>query len=237
MYFKYFIFFSFLFILNCGNYSLAHDIDEKKINSLIEQYIRDNPKIIEKSLQDLNSQRSKNNFNSAISDLKKVSNPTLKNKNSNLIIYEFFDYNCGYCKSVMNSIFNVHKKDKKIDIVFVEYPILSNSSLTAAIASLATKEQGKYFKFHRKLMSHTGKIDENLILTIAKDLKIDIEKLKKDFTNKNLSLIINKNREIANRLNIRGTPAFIIGTTIYPGALSEQDIEKAIKIERKKIKM
>ena len=47
-------------------------------------------------------------------------------------------------------------------------------------------------------------------------------------------IIINKNREIASRLNIRGTPAFIIGNTIYPGAMSEKDIEKAIEIERKK---
>ena len=45
-------------------------------------------------------------------------------------------------------------------------------------------------------------------------------------------LIINKNREIANRLNLRGTPAFIIGNKIYPGAMSEKDIEKAIAIER-----
>ena len=47
-------------------------------------------------------------------------------------------------------------------------------------------------------------------------------------------LIINNNREIANRLNLRGTPAFIIGNKIYPGAMSEKDLEEAIALERKK---
>ena len=134
----------------------------------------------------------------------------------------------------MQNVFNIYKKDKKVDVVFVEYPILSNSSLSASKASLAAKNQNKYFEFHTKLMKHTGKIDDNLLLKFAKQLKIDTKKLKSDYSNENLMLIINKNREIASRLNLRGTPAFIIGNTIYPGAMSEQDLEKAIAIERKK---
>ena len=66
-------------------------------------------------------------------------------------------------------------------------------------------------------------------------LKIfDVKKLKSDYSNEKLMLIINKNREIANRLNLRGTPAFIIGNKIYPGAMSEKDIKKAIALERKR---
>ena len=49
-------------------------------------------------------------------------------------------------------------------------------------------------------------------------------------------LIINKNREIANRLNLRGTPAFIIGNKIYPGAINKNEIIEAIKIGRRNIK-
>ena len=73
-----------------------------------------------------------------------------------------------------------------------------------------------------------------MLLSFAKELKIDTKKLKSDYSNEEVMFIINKNREIANRLNLRGTPAFIIGNKIYPGAMSEIDIEKAIAIERKK---
>ena len=222
------------FVFSIFKQSLAHELNKDEINLFIKNFILDNPKVIEKTLQNLNSERSKQNFESAMTELRKISNPKLKNANSNITIYEFFDYNCGYCKSVMQNVFNIYKKDKKVDVVFVEYPILSNSSLSASKASLAARDQNKYFEFHTKLMKHSGKIDDNLLLSFAKELKIDIRKLKSDYSNEKMMLIINKNREVASKLNLRGTPAFIIGNTIYPGAMSEQDLEQAIAIERKK---
>ena len=222
-----------IFIFSLFKQSFAHDLKKDEINSIIKNFILKNPQVLEKSLQNLNLERSKQNFKIALTDLKKIPNPSLKRANSDITIYEFFDYNCGYCKSVMQNIFNIYKEDKKVEIVFVEYPILSNSSLSAAIASLAAINQNKYFEFHSKLMKHTGKIDDKLLLSFAKELKIDTTKLKSDYSNEKLMLIINKNREIANRLNLRGTPAFIIGNKIYPGAMSEEDIKKAIALERK----
>ena len=230
--FKILIFLTFVFSL--FKQSFAHELKKDEVNSLINNFILKNPQVIEKALQNLNLERSKNNFEIALTELRKIPNPKLSSTNSDVTIYEFFDYNCGYCKSVMQNIFNIYKKDKKVEIVFVEYPILSNSSLSAAIASLAARNQNKYFEFHKKLMKHSGKIDDNLLLSFAKELKIDEKKLKSDYSNEKLMLIINKNREIANRLNLRGTPAFIIGNKIYPGAMSEKDIEKAIALERKR---
>jgi len=223
-----------IFVFSFFKQSFAHELKKDEINSLIKSFILNNPIVIEKTLQNLNLKRSKQNFESALIELKKIPNPKLKNTSSDVTIYEFFDYNCGYCKSVMQNIFNIYKKDKKVDIVFVEYPILSNRSLSAAKASLASRNQKKYFEFHSKLMNHTGKLDDKLLLSFAKELKLDTKKLKKDYSNEKIMLIINKNREIANRLNLRGTPAFIIGNKIYPGAMSEEDLEKAIALERKR---
>lgn len=230
--YKTLIFLTFVFSL--FKQSFAHELNKDEINSLINNFILKNPQVIEKTLQNLNLERTKRNFDIALTELRKIPNPKLSSTNSDVTIYEFFDYNCGYCKSVMQNIFNIYKKDKKVEIVFVEYPILSNSSLSAAIASLAARNQKKYFEFHSKLMKHTGKIDDKLLLSFAKDLKIDTKKLNSDYSNEKLMLIINKNREIANRLNLRGTPAFIIGNKVYPGAMSEEDIEKAIALERKR---
>ena len=229
--YKNLIFLTFVFFLL--KQSFAHELNKGEINSLIQEYILKNPQVIEKTLQNLNLERSEKNFEIALTELRKIPNPKLSSANSNVTVYEFFDYNCGYCKSVMQNIFNVYKKDKKVEIVFVEYPILSNSSVSAAKASLAARNQNKYFEFHSKLMKHTGKIDDKLLLSFAKELKIDTKKLKSDYSNQKLMLIINNNREIANRLNLKGTPAFIIGNKIYPGAMSEKDIEKAIALERK----
>ena len=140
--FKFLIFLIFVFSILKQSY--AHELNKNKINSIIKNFILENPQIIEKTLQNLNIERTKQNFEVALTELKKIPNPKLKNVNSDVIIYEFFDYNCGYCKSVMQNIFNIYKRDKKIEIVFVEWPILSNSSLSASKASLAARNQNKY---------------------------------------------------------------------------------------------
>ena len=141
--FKILIFLTFVFSL--FKQSFAHELKKDEVNSLINNFILKNPQVIEKALQNLNLERSKNNFEIALTELRKIPNPKLSSTNSDVTIYEFFDYNCGYCKSVMQNIFNIYKKDKKVEIVFVEYPILSNSSLSAAIASLAARNQKKIF--------------------------------------------------------------------------------------------
>ncbi len=211
----------------------AHKVNKNEINSIIESFIQNNPEVIENALKKIKSIRNYEKIQKNLAYLSKIPNPRLSRKNSDVIIYEFFDYNCGYCKLVMQSLFNVYRRDNRVEIVFVEFPILSKDSLTASLTALASRNQNKYFELHSSLMKHKGKIDENIVLSFANELNIDIEKLKKHIADKSLMNIINGNRQIANELNIQGTPAFIIGNKIYPGAMSEDEIIEAINVERK----
>ena len=225
----------FLSVLLILKSSFAHEINEKKINKIIKKFLIDNPSLIEKSLKNYEQQRIKKEFHNALFQLKKIPNPVLSGKKNGIIIYEFFDYNCGYCKTVMNGLFNVFNNDKNISIVFVEFPILSESSLNASIAALAAHKQNKYREFHINLMQYKGRITQKVLLNIAKNIKINIGQFKKDVSNSELMSMVNNNRKIAKKLNLQGTPAFIIGNSIYPGAMSEKDIIKAIKFEREKL--
>ena len=90
----------------------------------------------------MNAEISKKN--NAIKLLKDIENPGIYNENSDITIYEFFDYNCGYCKSVVKTIMDVMSEDKKVNLVFVELPILSQNSYVAATAALASEKQGLY---------------------------------------------------------------------------------------------
>lgn len=214
----------------------AHKIDQNEINTIIKSFIQNNPDLIEKSLDKLKIKRTTTKLKNSLTALSNIHNPKLTRKDSDIIIYEFFDYNCGYCKVVMQSLFNVFEKDKKVDVVFVEFPILSESSLAASLSALAFNKQNKYFEIHSRLMNFKGKIDQKLIFSIANELKIDKKQLKKDISETYLMDVIKKNRQIAQQLNIQGTPAFIIGNKIYPGAMNEDEILKAIKIERNKLR-
>ena len=124
---------------------------------------------------------------------------------------------------------DVLSEDKKINFVFVEFPNLSEQSYFAAKAALASKNQNLYNKFHLSLMKINGRVNEEKVFSTAKKIGLDINQLKKDMNNTEIEQQLVKNREIAKLLGLNGTPAFIIGNIIYPGALNSNNLTKLIK--------
>ena len=214
--------------------SYSHEINIEEIETIIKNYLIKNPKIIKSTLDDYKKTAEINKKNNAIKLLKDIENPGIYNENSDITIYEFFDYNCGYCKSVVKTIMDVMSEDKKINLVFVELPILSQNSYIAATAALASEKQGLYNDYHLSLMSVKGRINEDVIFKIAKKTGLNINQLKIDMKNPEIENKLTKNREIAKLLNLNGTPAFIVGDIIYPGALQKSDLKQIIKSFREK---
>ena len=214
--------------------SYAHEIKIEEIEKIIKNYLIKNPKLIKSTLEEYKKTVEINKKNNAITLLQNIKNPGIFNKNSDITVYEFFDYNCGYCKSVVNTIMDVISEDKKVDFVFVELPILSQSSYIAATAALAAENQGLYNDFHLSLMKKKGRITEDVIFNIAEKTGLNINQLKIDMRSKEIENKLKKNRNVAKLLNLNGTPAFIIGDIIYPGALQKSDLKKMIKSFREK---
>jgi len=154
--------------------------------------------------------------------------PYMGSEKPKVIIIEFFDYNCGYCKKSLDAVTELLRTEYDLKISFRDYPILSPSSRVAAKAALASREQGKYFKFHSALMSMQGNLNKDMIFSIASNLNIDIDKLKKDMKKIEVEEIIEQNKSLARKLNIRGTPTFIINGKIYAGALELNKLREII---------
>ena len=214
--------------------SLSHEIKKEEIEKIVKNYLILNPELIQSTLDDYKKSVEIEKKNNAITLLRDVKNPGFFNENSNITIYEFFDYNCGYCKSVVEPIMDVISDDKKVDFVFVEFPILSQSSYVAATAALASEKQGLYNDFHLSLMKKRGRITEDVIFNIAEKTGLNINQLKIDMRSKEIENKLKKNRDVAKLLNLNGTPAFIIGDIIYPGALQKSNLKQMIKSFREK---
>ncbi len=214
--------------------SYAHEIKIEEIEKIIKNYLIKNPKLIKSTLEEYKKTVEINKKNNAITLLQNIKNPGIFNKNSDITVYEFFDYNCGYCKSVVNTIMDVISEDKKVDFVFVELPILSQSSYIAATAALAAENQGLYNDFHLSLMKKKGRMSEDVIFSIAEKTGLNINQLKIDMRSKEIENKLKKNRNVAKLLNLNGTPAFIIGDIIYPGALQKSNLKQMIKSYREK---
>ena len=224
-----------VFFLIFSSHANDESINEQKIQDIVKKYILDNPEVIIESLEKFTANQKEKEKKSFISILNNFyetklyeSLPRVGNINGKQIIVEFVDYNCGYCKKTLPTISKLMKNFDNIQIVFIDFPILSESSEIAARASLAANEQNAYFEYHTVLLNNTKSINEDFLYEVAKDLSLDIEKFKKDISSEKIKNNIIKNINFANSLKIRGTPTFIIGKQILPGAYDYEKLKKII---------
>lgn len=146
-------------------------------------------------------------------------------------VVEFFDYRCGYCKKVDGQVIALANKPG-VRIIYKDFPILGPDSLLAAKAALAAGKQGAYHQFHHALITATTPVNEALVDQIAKNLKLDRERLKKDMASPEVSAEINQTMALAGTLGVQSTPTFVIGNNLLPGALTDDALQSAIAAAR-----
>ena len=125
------------------------------------------------------------------------------------------------------------KEDHKLRFVYKEMPVLGAASVAAAHAALAAQRQGKYEAFHTAMMAAKGQITDDTVFTVASSVGLDIDRLKQDMKAPEIERAVKDNLALAEALNIRGTPGFIIGDHIVPGALALQALKEMIAEARK----
>lgn len=142
-------------------------------------------------------------------------------------VVEFFDYQCSYCKQAAPTVNKLLEEDSKVRVVYKEFPILGPASETAARAALAAQMQGKYEALHNALMAMNGPLTLPAVLQAAARVGLNPTKLRADMELPEVRAAIEKNLTLAAALRISGTPAFVVGTEVVPGAI-ELDALKAL---------
>ena len=207
-------------------------VEKAKLDEMIRTYIEENPRVIRDALQQLAEREEQQRKLAALAFLEmSEGDPVLGNPDGSLVIYEFSDYNCGYCKRVFGPIQELLAEDDDIRVVIKEFPILSQSSMFAAQAAIATQIQGVFPQYHVTMMTNPGAISMDTILAAARDAGADIDQLQIDMRSAETAAVINRTRMSAEQLQISGTPALVIGSTIIPGAISGDELRRLIAEE------
>jgi protein-disulfide isomerase len=162
-----------------------------------------------------------------------ATSPVGGNPDGDVTIVEFFDYRCPYCKQVEPSLEALLKDDPKIRIVYKEFPILGPASLYASRMALAAGKQGKYNAFHTAMMAVKGQITEETVRETAATAGVDVAKAQADMNAPDVEAVLRRNYKLAEALDIQGTPAFIIGDVLTPGAADIESLKKMIASARK----
>lgn len=217
----------------------ADTLSEDDVKRLVRSYILENPEIIVEAitiLQQREQAQQQAGEGEALSRLQNdlIANPgdpILGNPNGSVTLVEFSDYNCGFCKRAHDTVEALIEANPDLRVVMKEFPILSETSMTAARAALAINDlyPEHYADFHARLMAHRGALqNDNAVWSIVRALRVDVSAVQSRSREPDIEAAIARNHELARQLNITGTPTFIVGSSVLRGALPQADIQRAI---------
>jgi uncharacterized protein len=162
----------------------------------------------------------------------------LGNPQGNVTLVEFFDYNCAYCRRALSDMLSLLKADGELRVVLKEFPVLGDGSVEAARVAVAVRMQDptgqKYLAFHQKLLSSQGEANGELALAVAKDVGLDMDRLKRDLASPEVKATIDENLKLGETIGITGTPTYVVGSEVVTGAVGLDELTKKLAAARGK---
>jgi protein-disulfide isomerase len=145
-----------------------------------------------------------------------------------VVLVEFFDYACAYCRKSNADVERLLREDKKLKVVWREWPVLGPDSEAAARASLAAARAGRFKPFHDRLYAAGRPTPDALARTrAALGLAGDLPAAETD-------LELSRNFQLARNLEATGTPTFVVGDRIFQGAVGYEALRDAVHEARQK---
>lgn len=212
------------FAVSAAEKSAFTEAQKKELGELVKKIILENPETLISSVETHYNKQAESQQAQAGSvdeipeNMEDELTPAFGPKDAKVTVVEFFDYNCGYCKQVVNDLTRL-MKEEKVRVIFKELPILSETSETAARYALAAHKQGKFLDYHAALMNHQGPISEDFLKSTGESLKLDVKKLETDANTQNVRDALARNIDLARALGVRGTPFFLFNKEKVPGAI------------------
>ncbi len=213
--------------------------DRPKIEALVKDYLLANPEVIVEAIRIYQRRQETAEAEKAMQAVIALNpqlvddenTPIAGNPEGDVTVVEFFDYRCAYCKRVGPAVQALMKSDENVRVAFKEWPILGLESVYAARASLASRNQGFYPAFHEALMT-ASEITEASVIAIAGEIGIDTDRLVADMQAPEIDSHLQLANQLTQALGINGTPAFVVGSQLIPGAVSLAQLQQAVKQAR-----
>jgi protein-disulfide isomerase len=201
------------------------------VENTVRNYIMTHPEILPEAMAVLQSRETKKLVDANRAQIETPFGSAWSGAaDGDVTLVQFFDYNCGYCRTALPDIDRLLAEDKKLKIVYRELPILSEASDTAARASLSVAQAGgDYLTFHRALYGQ-ARSDPSAINAAAARAGADPKAVNAD----KIAGEIIANLDLQRQLQLTGTPSWVVGDTVLNGAVGYDAIKKAIAETRAK---
>ena len=212
---------------------------KEEIGRIVRDYLIQHPEVIQEAIVELERRQNDAQKSAQTAAIRETKDALLTSPHSIVVgspsgdvtLVEFFDYNCGYCKQALADLQGLLKADPKLRVVLKDLPVLGQDSLEASRIALAAKAQlsgDKLFEYHTRLLATRGRVGGERAVALAREMGLDVARLQKDATGAEVNAALGENQRLAEKLAINGTPAFIIGEEVIPGAVGAGPLRQAI---------
>lgn len=215
-----------------------------EIEAVVKDYLLKNPEVLRDAFVELERRQKAEEEEARVKAITELSGlifnapkqAVLGNPNGKVTLVEFFDYNCGYCKRALDDIMALVKEDKDLRFVLKDFPVLGPGSVEAAEVAIAMLNQAngdKYLQFHTKLLGARGQVGKAQALAVAKEVGADMARLEKDISSPQTRAILQDVMKIADKLQLSGTPTFVLADEVIVGAVGRDQLKARIANVRK----
>ncbi len=151
-----------------------------------------------------------------------------------VVIVEYFDYNCPFCKKLVPTLQTLIAQDPNIAVLYKEWPILGDVSTYAASSALAAGWQGKYLAAHDALISGPRLARNEQVDSILQGAGVNLDVLNKDRTThaKEIAALLERSDEEAHALYLEGTPGIVVGRQLVAGITDLSELKKLVAQSR-----
>lgn len=198
---------------------------DPSFDARVREYLLRHPEVLEEALTKLEAKRQAEQLAAAGQAIAKeresltgdARDPTIGPKDAKITVVEFSDYRCGYCKLAAPEVVALIRANPDVRFVFKEFPIFGATSEYAAKAALVAAKSGKYLPVHTAMMAEKN-LDQAAVDRVLTANGLDPVVVRAEAQKPEYARYVADMQALAERLNIQGTPAFIIGDVLVPGA-------------------
>ncbi len=159
--------------------------------------------------------------------------PVAGNPNGRVTVVEFYDVRCPYCRRMLPVLTSLLRANPDVRLVYKDLPVLGPASVLGARALLAAHKQNGYQKLHDALMSGPSEINDANLEPLAVKLGLNWERMQADMKSPDVQARIDANLAMGRKLDLQGTPIYVVGTTMLPGAVDLAELQDAVTAARK----
>lgn len=208
--------------------------EREEIETIVREYLLREPELLVEVLDALEAQRAaqagemqREAIAAAGAELTASPEGTvLGNPQGDVTIVEFFDYNCGFCRRAQADMETLIESDPELRVVLKEIPVLGPESEAASRVSLAVRdlEPARYAEFQRRLLTSGSTADEEAALSLAEEMDLDRAAIAEATTSPAVVSALQESARLAAALNITGTPTYVVGSELVPGAVGAEQL-------------